>query len=408
MLKKIFFTLTAIFIFIQPSFGQDRDIQKIDGSKITSQEIDKVVNRLMDTANVTGLGLSVFNNNDLIYQKAFGFSNAAKNVRLTENAIFYGASLSKAVFSVLVMQLVEEGIIDLDTPLQNYLEKPLPNYNFAKDWKGYHDLEGDKRYEKITARMSLTHTTGFPNWRFLTSSGYDQKGKLYFQFEPGARYSYSGEGLSLLQFVLEEITGKGLEEMAQERIFRPLGMDRTSYIYVLREKFKNHYVYGHDKDQNAKPFDEADDAGAAGSMGTTLADYTKFLEAVLNQQLLQEESYNEMFEQQVSIRSKQQFGPNALVDTSENEDIDLGYGLGWGVFDTPYGTGAFKEGHSEGYQHYSIVFPETDIGVLIMTNSNNGESIFKELLERTIGDTFTPWKWENYIPYDYKDNIAED
>lgn len=137
-------------------------------------------------------------------------------------------------------------------------------------------------------------------------------------------------------------------------------------------------------------------------MGTTLADYSKFLAAVLNHQLLQKDSFNEMFKQQVPIRSKKQFGPGALVETTDNEDIGLGYGLGWGVLNTPYGVGAFKEGHSEGFQHYSIIFPETNKGVLIMTNSDNGESIFKELLEKTIGDSFTPCQWEDYIPYDYK------
>jgi hypothetical protein len=109
-----------------------------------------------------------------------------------------------------------------------------------------------------------------------------------------------------------------------------------------------------------------------------------------------------MFKQQVAIRSKQQFGPNALVETTDSNDIGLGYGLGWGVLNTPFGVGAFKEGHSEGYQHYSIIFPGTHKGILVMTNSDNGESILKELLERTIGDTFTPWQWEDYIPYDSK------
>lgn len=405
MLKKHFLTLAAVFIFVGFSFGQGRQIRRIDGSRISPQQVDRVVTRLMDTAQVTGLGISIFNDREVVYQKAFGYSHAATKTPLGVNKIFYGASLSKAVFSVLVMQLVEEGLIDLDTPLQSYLEKPLPEYKFSKSWKGYHDLAGDKRYEQITARMCLTHTAGFPNWRFLTSHGYEPKGKLYFQFDPGARYSYSGEGLSLLQFVLEQLTGKGLEEMAQEQIFKPLGMRKTSYIYVWQPGLESQYVYGHDSKGIPLPKDEVDDAGAAGSMGTTLADYSRFLTAVLKQQLLQKESYNELFKQQVVIRSKQQFGPNALVDTDENEDIDLSYGLGWGILKTPYGKGAFKEGGSDGYKHYSIIFPENGTGVLIMTNSNNGESILKELLEITIGDTYTPWKWENYIPYNYKAHV---
>lgn len=109
MLKHSFFALFTIFFLTEAAFAQNDEIQKIDGSDISSMEIDKMVERLMDTANVTGLALSIFNNNEVVYQNSFGLSNSATEEKLTEKTIFYGASLSKAVFSVLVMQLVEEG-----------------------------------------------------------------------------------------------------------------------------------------------------------------------------------------------------------------------------------------------------------------------------------------------------------
>ena len=393
--------LILFFSLILFGCSKKSKIERIDGSKIEKEELTENIKSLMRSAHVAGLAVSIFNNNEVVYQKAFGYEDGSSKDNLDINSIFFGASLSKAVFSLLVMQLVEEGKLDLDTPLQNYLDKSLPDYKFNRKWRGYGDLNGDKRYEEITARMCLSHTTGFPNWRFLTKNGFDINGNLYFQFEPGNRYSYSGEGFSLLQFVIENITRKGLEEIAQERIFQPLDMDRTSYIYILKKAIENQYVYGHDKAQNVIPFDEADEAGAAGSLGTTLEDYSKFIEAVMKNKLLNKVSFDEMFKQQIGINSKQQFGPNALVETNENKDINLGYGLGWGLLESPYGFGAFKEGHAEGFQHYSIIFPEKQIGIIILSNSDNAESIFKELLEVTIGDTFTPWKWENYIPYDY-------
>jgi D-alanyl-D-alanine-carboxypeptidase/D-alanyl-D-alanine-endopeptidase len=377
-------------------------IERIDGLKIEKKELSGKIKSLMELANAHGLAISIFNNREVVYQKTFGYKNWSTKDTLNINSIFYGASLSKAVFSLLVMQLVEEGKINLDTPLQNYLEKPLPEYEFNRKWRGYNDLKGDKKYERITARMCLSHTTGFPNWRFFTKSGFNINGKLHFLYEPETRYSYSGEGFSLLQFVVEKLTGKGLEEMAQERIFKPLGMERTSYIYVLQDEFKNQYVYGNDKNQKVIPFDEADEAGAAGSLSTTLEDYSKFIAAVLKQELINKESYDEMFKEQISINSKQQFGPNALVETNKNKDINLSYGLGWGLLESPYGYGAFKEGHAKGFQHYSIIFPEKQIGIIILSNSDNGESIFKELLEISIGDIYTPWEWENYTPYNHE------
>ncbi len=390
--------LLSILVFSNCTTKEVQEIVRMDGTRILKDSITQKINQLMTDANVGGLSISIFNNNKVVYQKAFGYRNADNKDSLNVNSIFYGASLSKAVFALLVMQLSEEGQIDLDIPLQNYLDKPLPEYIFNRKWRGYQDLEGDNRYERITARMCLSHTTGFPNWRFLTEGGFDMDGSLYFQFQPGIRYSYSGEGFSLLQFVVEKITGKGLEEIAQERLFLPLDMDRTSYLYILQERFENQYAYGHDKDQNVISLDQADEAGAAGSLGTTLVDYSQFIEAVLKQELLNKVYMDEMFKQQVNIKSKQQFGPNALVQTNENKKISLGYGLGWGLLKTPYGFGAFKEGHSEGFQHYSILFPETGIGVIIMSNSDNAEGIFKDLLEYTIADKYTPREWENYIP----------
>ena len=107
---------------------------------------------------------------------------------------------------------------------------------------------------------------------------------------------------------------------------------------------------------------------------------------------------------QIKIRSIQQFGPLSMRDSTTNEAIELSYGLGWALLQSPYGIGAFKEGHGDGFQHYSIIFPQQGTGIIIMSNSDNAESIFKELLETTIGDSFTPWYWENYIPYNQEKN----
>ena len=81
--------------------------------------------------------------------------------------------------------------------------------------------------------------------------------------------------------------------------------------------------------------------------------------------------------------------------------------MGWGILQSPHGIAAFKEGHGDGFQHYTIIFPEKGTGIIILSNSDNAESIFKELLEITIADTYTPWYWQNYIPYDFKTNRVQ-
>ncbi len=391
-------------LFILLLFGcstKESQIKKLDGSQVSKSELTTKIESLIDSAKVTGISIAIFNKNKISYQKSFGYANLDKKDSLNNKTVFYGASFSKAVFGYLVAQLANEGIIDLDKPLQEYLNKPLPDFEFEKEWKGYKNLKNDSRYKVITARMCLSHTTGLPNWRWMTKENdFFREGKIRFLIDPGTRYSYSGEGIKLLQFVIEQITNKGLEELAQERIFGPLQMNMTSYIW--NEKFENHFANGHTSKGQVITKDTEDEANAAGSMETTLEDYSKFIEHILKQTKKKSRITNLLFKPNVRIKSKTQFGFQAWQDTNENDLIELNYGLGWGLLNSPYGKGAFKEGHGEGFQHYSIIFPEKNIGLILLSNSDNAESIFKELLNITIGDTFTPWKWERYIPYNFE------
>ncbi len=127
-------------------------------------------------------------NNNISYIKSYGYKNKALNQLNDPNTCFYAASLAKPLFAYIVMQLVDEGKIDLDKPLYTYLPKPLPEYD------KYKDLAGDDRYKLITAQICLDHTTGFPNWR---ENNPHNNNKLEIFFKPGARYSYSGEGSKL-------------------------------------------------------------------------------------------------------------------------------------------------------------------------------------------------------------------
>tara|TARA_R110002020_G_scaffold475970_1_gene715092 strand:+ start:2799 stop:4577 length:1779 start_codon:yes stop_codon:yes gene_type:complete len=383
------------------NFGtiQAQQINRLDGSSITTDLLSAKIEQLTKAAHVTGIEVTVFNDNEIAFAKAFGYSNKENNSILKTDGVIYGASLSKAVFGYLVAGLADEGVVDLDKPLQEYLDVPIPQMKLAKEWREFHDLANDDRYKKITARMCLSHSTGLPNWRWISKKGkFKPKGKLKFYSDPGTNYSYSGEGMMLLQYVIEHITGKGLEELARERVFDPLKMDMTSYLWQTR--FEDKYVYGHTKDEKVVAKDVADESAAAGSMVTTADDYAKFIKHILELNTANSEITKLMFQPNIYIHSKAQFGPSASKTSNENDDIKLSYGLGWGLLDSPFGQGAFKEGHGEGFQHYSIIFPEQKMGVVILSNSDNAESIFKELLEFTIADTFTPWKWEGYIPYD--------
>lgn len=352
----------------------------------------------MAKAKVTGLALSILNNNQTVYTKTYGYKNKEKNELMNNSTVLYGASFSKAVFAFLTLKLVEEGVLDLDKPLFQYLDKPLPEY------EGYADLAGDERWKLMTARMCLSHTTGFQNLRFINArtGEFDANGKLAIHFQPGTKYGYSGEALKLLQLVIEKVTGRDLEEIAVEKIFKPIGMSRSSYVW--QSSFENDFAYPHNANEEMQGKKKRKKAGGLGSLETTIADYSKFIEYVMQEKGLSKKMQKMMISPNIEINSKYQFPTISDKTTTENKDIHLSYGLGWGLLKSKYGRAFFKEGHDEGWQNYNINFKDKGISIIIMTNSDNGEGIFKELLEKIIGDTFTPWQWERYTPYDKKIN----
>ena len=392
--KLLPYARVALLILMWPVAvaAQAVKLKRIDGTVMSSDLLEKEIASLMRQASVKGLEIAIFNDNQVVYKKAFGTGNDAQKP-LHPSMNIYGASLSKNLFAVLVMKLVEEGVIDLDTPLQGYLPKPIYEYPKKTKWQDdYRALRDDSLYKKITARMCLDHTTGFPNWRWDNP---DQQLKV--AFPPGSRYSYSGEGMVYLQTVLEKMTGRTLEQLMLEKIFTPLQMKNSAYTWLSR--FEADYALGYDKQGKSYEKDKDNEARAASTLETTLDDYSSFIAAVLQNKIIKKESRDEMFSPQIRLRSVSQFGPMSRKDTSANDAISLSYGLGWGLLKSPYGWGAFKEGHGDGFQHYCIIFPDTGIGMLIMSNSDNAESVFKELLKLAIADRYTPWKWQNYIPY---------
>lgn len=378
-------------------FDNNNPITRLDSTVLSPDSVTAFINSIVQKAHVHGLGVSIISNHRLVYQKYFGMSAVSRGESFKPGTIFYSASLSKPIFADIVLQLAEDGVLHLDTPLYRYLRKPIHTYrtNFLQRLLGanpidYSDLANDDRLSKITPRMCLSHTTGLPNWR-----RFEEDGKLKFLHAPGARYNYSGEGMFLLQIVLEEMTGRDFEDIAVEKIFSPSGMTRSSYVW--QREYEGNYARGHDANGGDLRIPKANNANAAYSLSTTLEDFTRYFALVLSQK---EDRHRQLIEKQVLIKSRQQFGPESRIDTDENDAIQLGYGLGFGLYETPFGTAFFKEGHGDGWQHYAVGFPDQGTALIMMSNSDNAESTFKQMIEFCLANPYTPWYWEGYIPFE--------
>ena len=340
----------------------------------------------MAETGARGLAVAVIDRGRVSSVQAFGHRNA-NGEPLTVDTVMYGASLTKAVFAYTVMQLLEEGKVDLDRPVAEYLPKTLPSYGNLDAYGNWGDLAGDERWRQITPRILLTHSAGFRNFSWDEP---DQK--LRINFVPGSRYSYSGEGIILLQFTLEQGLGLKLGDEMQRRVFDRFGMVNTSMMW--RPDFARNLADGWKADGKVEPHDERSRVRAAGSMDSSIADFAKFAAGFMRGDGLKKRSRAEMLKAQLPISSRSQF-PVLSPELPPGERWQgLAAGLGVITFTGPQGRGFFKGGHNDSTANIWACVEKGRRCVVLLSNDVRAEKAFPKLVDAILGPTGLPWRWE--------------
>jgi len=394
------FLLTTLSLAAQSPTGQT--IRRLDGSHIGSSAASALAERILKENKVTGAEIAVLNDGHIVWISGFGLRDKQNNLPMTPVTATWAASITKGVFAVYVMTLVEQHRLDLDRPIVQLLDKPLDSYPDYKQTAG--DLVRDQRWSAVTPRMLLSHTSGLANFASL-----EPDKKMHLHYAPGSRFAYSGEGLNLLQFVIEQREHQPLEELMQKTIFTPLEMRYTSMVW--NEALASNVADRYDANGNFISHTRRDHARAAGSMTTAATDLARLAAALTNDgrkaqgpvgsdsalSIVHASSLETLFTPAIRIDTTHQFPTFDETKSSEGPSVGLAYGLGWGLLTkTKYGPAFFKEGHGDGAQNYMICFTKHRDCMIILTNSDNGELAFKPLLEGVLGDTVTPWEWEGY------------
>lgn len=381
-MKKL---LLGSFLFMGTVHAQvSGDVTQLNGSVVKADQLTKIVQHIIDTGHVTGLSVAVIHHDKMVYQHSFGIKNMNNRQPMDPQTIQYAASFTKPVFSYIFLQLVDKGIFELDKPIYLYLKKPINEYPKFQDLADQED-----GFRKITSRMILSHSSGLPVLRYMYGD------KLTLIADPGRKFYYSNEGMNLLGFIVEEYTGKTLETLAQELVFAPLGMTSTGMVW--HKEFDQNFAMGHDSKDTVLGAQKRKEARAAGSMVTTTTDYAKFLIALQQKKGLSPALCNAMLTPQMKITSKRGFGPRRDSLTHQYDAIGLSWGLGIGLFISPYGKACFHTGHTEGWQNYWVSFPEKGITIILMSNSDNFELSAKAILKESIGDVYSPLEWLGYF-----------
>lgn len=329
----------------------------------------------MQKADVPGVSIGLVQGGKVAWVGPFGTRNAtAHDMPVTADTVFEAASLSKTVFAYAVMKLVDQGKLNLDTPLSKYLDKPyIP----------------DKRIDQITARYVLSHRTGFPNWR-------PDGGELEIKVTPGQRFSYSGEGFVYLSKVVERITGSPFEKFMEQTVFVPLGM--TSSSYVWRSDFETRVATGHSSSMRTRDTRRAQEPNAAASLLTTTGDYAKFIAAVVNGTGLRSKTWREMLTPQVAVDP--QCTNCTDVTPSAQLSKELFWGLGWGIERTGSGDAIWHWGDNGAFRCFVMAYPARREGIVMFTNSENGLLIAPDVMKIALGGNHPALTWLKYGTYD--------
>ena len=351
-----------------------------------AEAIDRTVRDGMARVGVKGLELAVVEDGKVVLTRAYGVRDKA-GAPLTTDTVMYGASITKAVFAYTVMRLVDEGKLSLDAPIATMLAKPLPDYGNVDGYGNWGDLAGDERWRKLTPRILLTHSAGFANYPYL-----EPDGKLKINFEPGSRYAYSGEGINLLQFVIEKGLGIPLIPAVDRLTFGPLGMTRSSL--VGRPDWGDNAAQGWNAQGVAFLHDLQKRPRAAGSMDTTIGDVGRFAAALVSGTGLSRRSFEDMLRPQLPITTAAQFPtlqPEVLVD---RRFPDLASGLAVETFKGPQGPGFYKGGHNDITANALLCVRRGRRCMVLLGNDVRVEALFPEIARAVLGETGTSWKWK--------------
>ncbi len=344
-------------------FAQPTVLTPADKAAIA--QLNKDIPKYMRLAQVPGVSAALIRNGQLAWFKNLGVTNNDTKQPVNDQTIFEANSLSKPVFAVAVLTLVDQGKINLDTPIIAYE---------GADFKGC----DDPRFKQVTTRMILSHSSG------IVRDAQDPENKVALAFTPGEKWQYSPVGIELLSHLIEKMTGLKIEDFIQQSVLAPLAMNRSSYIW--QPAYDNLAIYRHDWIGHVTPDRQKWTHGAACcSLQTNAEDYAKFVIAMLNGSLLKRPTWDEMLKPQIPVSPK---------------FPELYWGLGWGLEKTEQGESIWHWGDSGQSRNYISANLSSKNAVILFTNSENGLSFVQEILDDSVGGSHQGPLYLDYERYD--------
>ncbi|MBN2002458.1 MAG: beta-lactamase family protein [Anaerolineae bacterium] len=348
------------------------------GSDDFSQEIEGTLDERMAHFNVPGVSIALIEGGEIAYAKSFGYSDKATQTPMTPDTLYQVASVSKGLTAWGIMRLVDEGKIGLDDPVEKYLTRwhipPSP-----------YDANG------VTVRRLLNHTAGIalegygagvpvgeplPSLEASLLGDNRGCGAVRLVREPGKAMMYSGGGYTILQLLVEEVTGQVFADYMKKNILNPLGMTDSTFVWDEQVQSRLSRAYG--TYYNTIP-NQTYIEDAAGGLYSSLNDMARYAQVILDgSAVLSQESFDLLFQ-----------GDS--------------YGLGYGLIDFPGSERfIFGGGTRMGWQSDFVVFPEDGSGIVILSNANGGSILNLEIIDHWVEwKTGSSWPGAELFFYQY-------
>ncbi|WP_133646046.1 serine hydrolase domain-containing protein [Paraburkholderia flava] len=326
-------------------------------------DLEALLDNLTATGAIPGISLATLRAGEPATEHYFGIRGTHDRSPVDAQTVFEAASLTKPLVSFIALQLVDEGLLDLDQPLVDICGEYVPD---------------DVRAREITALHVLTHTSGLPNI-------VRQDAPLKTYFAPGERFSYGSSAFGWLQRAMQTVTGCSLEALARKRVFEPLGMRHSSLKW--QERFAANHAQGHEWEGEPVPKRRVETAQASWSLLTTASDYLRFVQSVLNAQGLTNRMHTRCFAPAVHVREGD---PEDLTGTNA-PDLDVAWGLGWGL--EPAQECFFHWGNIPGFRAYVVGNRITRDAAVWFANSARGLRLAHPVLPEAVPGDHPSVRW---------------
>lgn len=342
--------------FLTPLAGRAQSAAPATGDEA---RLRQAMPGLMRRHHVPGAAVVVLKDHRVAWTAFFGVREAGKPAPVDERTVFEAASMTKPLAAYVALKLAAEGLLDLDKPLAACLPQP---------W-----IKGEPLHEKITARMVLCHTGGFPNWR-------PAGGALKVMHEPGTRHLYSGEGFYFLQAVMEHITNQDYQTLLQNRLLGPLGMKSSSHVW--QDAFVETAAAGHDDEGRVKTGRKLyRKPNAAYTLYCTPLDYSAFLLEMMKADRSAPHSLGAAGIQAMLTPAGPPTDGTPLARRGSPGAPPVRFGLGWSLEPVATGMRARHSGsNGTGFRSYCEFAPAGGHGLIIMTNSTSGDDLWREVV----------------------------